>query len=54
MGDNYMILAGKYPFKGYWEVSKSCKTLLGAFAAIISLQAKGFNIIDLNCRNIKE
>lgn len=54
MGYNYVIFAAKYPFKGCWEASKNCKTLLGAFVAIIYLKVKGFNIIDLNCRNIKE
>lgn len=54
VGNNYMISAAKYPFKGYWETNKRCKTLLGAFVAIISLKAKGFEIVDLNCRNIKK
>ena len=54
MGNRYEILAAKYPFKGYYEDSCQCDSLLAALWHLIKYQRKGYGIINLQFRNIKE
>lgn len=54
MGNRYEILAAKYPFKGYYEASCQCNTLIGAIWHLFKYQCQGYGIINLQFRNIEE
>lgn len=54
MGSKYEILAARYPWKGYYEASCQCGNLFSMIWNLIKCQCRGYEIIDVSCRNIKE
>lgn len=54
MGFKFQLLAARYPFKGYYEASFQCSTLLGTLIKFIKLQRQGYEIINVSYRDIKE
>ena len=47
MGTRYELLAAHYPFKGYYEESFQCATLLAALMQFRKYKSQGYEIIDL-------
>ena len=54
MGTKYEILAARYPFSGYYEKSFQCRTLWAALNKFREYKRKGYEIIDVYYRDIKE
>jgi hypothetical protein len=54
MGTKYEILAARYPFSGYYEESFQCRTLWAALNKFREYKRKGYEIIDVHYRDIKE
>lgn len=54
MGDKYMVYISIYPYKGYWEGMKSFNKFGKAVRFARRMMRRGFNIIDIRCRDIKE
>ena len=54
MGSKYMVYLAKYPYKGYWEDVHSFDDFDSAIEFVKDFMAKGYDIIDIICRDIKE
>lgn len=54
MGDKYMVYISKYPYKGYWEGMRSFNKFGKAVRFARRMMWRGYEIIDIQCRDIKE
>lgn len=54
MGYKYMVLIAKYPYKGYYEDSQGFDTFKEAVEFAEESMKRGYDIIDIQCRDIKE
>ena len=54
MGDKYMIYFAKYPYRGYWEGMQGFSRFNKAVRFVKKMMKRGYDIIDIQCRDIKE
>lgn len=54
VGSKYAVYMAKYPYKGYWEDMHNFDTFDLAIEFVKAAMEKGYDIIDIHCRDIKE
>ena len=48
-----MVYIAKYPYKGYWEGVSGFDKLSAAVSYAKKMMKQGYNIVDIQCRDIK-
>ena len=54
MGNKYTVYFAKYPYQGYWEGMQGFNRFNRAVRFAKRMMKRGYNIIDIQCRDIKE
>ena len=54
MGNKYTVCLAKYPYQGYWEGMQGFDKFNKAIRFAKRMMKRGYDIIDIQCRDIKE